>query len=245
MVELNKIAMDNLKLLCELENNNIKFNRLYLTKILKEEDECEKIVDIREIDHIIYFTFHQLFYSIQKTTVLGDRYSKDKLNLLKDMNRALDNIYLHFSVNEKSKIFNILVQIETILDDFKSDHWFNFVNKTNNILNTIITPIYKIVDDLKSKYKWYYNFYNYVCYKDDLEALNEILNAEQETDKQDDKQETDKQETEKQGEKLEENIDLNGIDFKNDLNVGENGNITEKNENLEYSLFSFLYKKLN
>jgi hypothetical protein len=236
MVELNKIAIDNLKLLCELENNNIKFNRLYLTKISKEEDECEKIVDIREIDHIIYFTFHQLFFSIQKTTILGDRYNKDKLLLLKDMNRALDNIYLHFSVNEKSKIFNILVQIETILDDFKSDCWFNFSNKTNNILNFTLTPIYKLVDDINKKYKWYYNFYNYVCYKDDLEALNEILNAEQETEKQ---------ETEKQDEKLEENIDLNGIDFKNDLNVDENGNITEKNESSEYSLFSFLYKKIN
>ena len=174
MNNLHTIANNNLQILVDLKNNNVKYNRLYLKPIETETEECEKIVDIHEIDHIIYFTFHQLLLKISTENYIGSRFRQRKI-LIKDMDKAIDNIYTHFSIEENSEIDIILHQIQDIMDKVQSDCSYSTIDSINKNMWFVLKPIVDCVKDIRRKYVDFYHAYNYVCYRDNLDSLNHIL----------------------------------------------------------------------
>ena len=201
MVDLNILAEKNLDILCKLENNNLKYNRLYLKLIENREEECERIVDIREIDHIIYFTFHQLILKINKMEIIGNK-QENRIQTLNNMDNAIDNIYKYFTITDTSKLNLILMQIEDYIVDIKNDKYYNFYKSINILFDFILTPIYDVVESLQSKYELYYNSYNFICYKNNIEIIDKIYNEEGETDGEDNNEEgeTDGEDNNEEGE---------------------------------------------
>ena len=93
MTELNEIALQNLKLLNNL-NDNLKECQLVIegNKLMESSDEnYDKIVNLRELEYPIYFTFNQLLTSLRYSNLYKlDGYStKDLLYL---MDNAIDSI---------------------------------------------------------------------------------------------------------------------------------------------------------
>jgi hypothetical protein len=93
MTELNEIALNNLKLLNNL-NHNLKECQLVIegNKLSKSTDEnYDKIVNLRELEYPIYYTFNQILNSIRYSNLYKiEGYStKDLLYL---MDNAIDSI---------------------------------------------------------------------------------------------------------------------------------------------------------
>ena len=175
MVVLNEVALNNIDVLSNLKNDKIKFNGLSIKSIDDKEEDYKHIDNLNEIEYIIYFTFHQIILYIQK---YDDKQKINKSELIESMDTAICNIYLYFKLNEEdnSNIIKILNQIEELLYIIENDIKYSLFSKFNIYMIYFINPIIDLVSDLKQKYKLYYNFYNYVCYKDNLDALNELLN---------------------------------------------------------------------
>jgi hypothetical protein len=189
MNNLHTIANDNLQILVNLKNNNVKYNRLYLKPIENETEECEKIVDVHEIDHIIYFTFHQLLLKISFENYIGSRF-KQRKQLIRKMDTAIDNIYTHFSIEESSKVDDILHQIQDIIDNIQTNCSYSMIDSMNQCVWFVFEPVFDCVKDIQEKYTDFYHAYNYICYRDNLESLNYILQMK-EKDKEKDKQSDD------------------------------------------------------
>lgn len=179
MNNLHMIAKKNLQILVDLKNNNVKYNRFNLKPIENESEECEKIVDIHEIDHIIYFTFHQLLLQISFENYIGSRF-KQRKQQVKDMDKAIDNIYTHFSIEENSKIDIMLHQIQDIMDHIQSNCSYSTIDLINKSIWFILDPIVDCVKDIREKYTDFYHAYNYICYRDNLESLNYVLQMDTE-----------------------------------------------------------------
>lgn len=93
MTELNEIALNNLKLLNNL-NHNLKECQLVIegNKLSESSDEnYDKIVNLRELEYPIYYTFNQILNSIRYSNLYKiEGYStKDLLYL---MDNAIDSI---------------------------------------------------------------------------------------------------------------------------------------------------------
>uniref|UniRef100_A0A6C0BUK9 Uncharacterized protein n=1 Tax=viral metagenome TaxID=1070528 RepID=A0A6C0BUK9_9ZZZZ len=93
MTELNEIALSNLKLLNNL-NHNLKECQLVIegNKLSESSDEnYDKIVNLRELEYPIYYTFNQILNSIRYSNLYKiEGYStKDLLYL---MDNAIDSI---------------------------------------------------------------------------------------------------------------------------------------------------------
>ena len=188
MVVLNEVALNNIEVLSNLKNDEIKFNGLTIKSIDAKDEDYKQVDNLSEIEYIIYFTFHQLILYIQKN---NDKQKINKSELIESMDTAIYNIYLYFKLNEEdnSNIIKILNQIEELLYIIENDNKYSLFSKFNIYMIYFINPIIDLVSDLKQKYTLYYNFYNYVCYKDNLDALNELLNditSEEEEEESDD-----------------------------------------------------------
>ena len=175
MVVLNEVALNNIEVLSNLKNDEIKFNGLSIKSIDDKDEDYKQVDNLSDIEYIIYFTFHQLILYIQKN---NDKQKINKSELIDSMDTAIYNIYLYFKLNEEdnSNIIKILDQIEELLYIIENDNKYSLFSKFNIYMIYFLNPIIDLVSDLKQKYTLYYNFYNYVCYKDNLDALNELLN---------------------------------------------------------------------
>ena len=211
MVVLNEVALNNIEVLSNLKNDEIKFNGLWIKSNDDKDEDYKQVDNLSEIEYIIYFTFHQLILYIQKN---NDKQKINKLDLIEKMDTAVYNIYLYFKFDDCGNIIKILNQIEELLYIIENDNKYSLFSKFNIYMIYFINPIIDLVSDLKQKYKLYYNFYNYVCYKDNLDALNELLN-----DITSDEEEEDEQ---SEGEDISDLEDNEGEEGEED-NEGEGG----------------------
>jgi hypothetical protein len=172
MVNLDKIAEDNLDVLCGLKSHNINYNRLTLKSV---ETESESIVDLSEIDSQIYFTFHQCLLKLRKENKFGSRYDSRK-QLQDKMEIALNNLYTQFTIQDSSLLSDILLDIDELLETTYHEYSYSLLKPVNHVVRYVLHPIYEVVDDLYQRYRLYYNAYHYIVYHQRLDILDKVLN---------------------------------------------------------------------
>lgn len=172
MVNLDKIAEDNLDVLCGLKSHNINYNRLTLKSV---ETESESIVDLSEIDSQIYFTFHQCLLKLRKENKFGSRYDSRK-QLQDKMEIALNNLYTHFTIQDSSLLSEILLDIDELVETTYHEYSYSLLKPVNHVVRCVLHPIYEVVDDLYQRYRLYYNAYHYIVYNQRLDILDKVLN---------------------------------------------------------------------
>jgi hypothetical protein len=233
MVVLNEVALNNIEVLSNLKNDEIKFNGLTIKSIDDKDEDYKQVDNLSEIEYIIYFTFHQLIVYIQKN---NDKQKINKSELIESMDTAIYNIYLYFKLNEEdnSNIIKILNQIEELLYIIENDNKYSLFSKFNIYMIYFINPIIDLVSDLKQKYTLYYNFYNYVCYKDNLDALNELLNditseeEEEESEEEQNDEDISDLEEEGEGEEDEENEEDEEVENQDEEDENQDENQDEE-----------------
>ena len=232
MVVLNEVALNNIEVLSNLKNDEIKFNGLSIKSIDDKDEDYKQVDNLSDIEYIIYFTFHQLILYIQKN---NDKLKINKSELIDSMDTAIYNIYLYFKLNEEdnSNIIKILDQIEELLYIIENDNKYSLFSKFNIYMIYFINPIIDLVTDLKQKYTLYYNFYNYVCYKDNLDALNELLNdITSDEEDEDEVEDNDEEEEEEQSDEEEEN-EIENVDDTLEIIEKEGENEEEEENEIE------------
>jgi hypothetical protein len=124
MVVLNEVALNNIEVLSNLKNDEIKFNGLWIKSIDDKDEDYKQVDNLSDIEYIIYFTFHQLIVYIQKN---NDKQKINKSELIDSMDTSIYNIYLYFKLNEEdnSNIIKILDQIEELLYIIENDNKYS------------------------------------------------------------------------------------------------------------------------
>ena len=104
MINLNQIAIDNIKMLAEFdkENNFISFKDKIILESKEKEENFENITELYDIEYALYFSFNHVltlvknydisWYEGNRVVTLKQRkYTRDEL--ISDMEDAIENIF--------------------------------------------------------------------------------------------------------------------------------------------------------
>lgn len=117
-MNLNNIAISNLELLCDLDDNVEEYNLVVDgNNILRSTDEnYDGIFSLRELEYPIYFSFHQLLNSLRYSNLYKiEEYKTSEIIYLLD--DSIDKIVDILSKTEDDPHNNVLCQIIDDVDD--------------------------------------------------------------------------------------------------------------------------------
>jgi len=194
MMELKKIAYNNIKLLANINTNSDKFINVRDKIILEEKEkdkDFENITEITDIEYPIFFSFNYIL-TIPYEQII-ENYTHDlREKTITMMIDAISNIYDIYGdtiyLDENVRIYTILENIDALIFNAKLKH---------------------------EEYRWYYNIVDYFQYlltgfnngvdifcsaskefNDKLYGYVETSEEEEDSDKDKDKEESDKEDKE-------------------------------------------------
>ena len=201
MMELKKIAYNNIKLLANIDTNSDKFINVRDKIILEEKEkdkDFENITEITDIEYPIFFSFNYIL-TIPYEQII-ENYTHDlREKTITMMIDAISNIYDIYGdtiyLDENVRIYTILENIDALIFNAKLKHaeyrwYYNIVD----YFQYLLTGFNNGVDIFCSASKEFNNkLYGYV------ETSEEEEEEEEESDKKDsDKEESDKEDSNKE-----------------------------------------------
>lgn len=123
-MNLNTIALNNIIILnnLDLKKYHIDVKDRVFLELLENKDNVDNftnIVELKNLEYCIYFSFHQLL-QMPMRELIEDYTRKD---ILKMMENALNNIYRLYGKevfsDENERIYNIMEEIDSIIFDCK------------------------------------------------------------------------------------------------------------------------------
>ena len=201
MMELKKIAYNNIKLLANIDTNSDKFINVRDKIILEEKEkdkDFENITEITDIEYPIFFSFNYIL-TIPYEQII-ENYTHDlREKTITMMIDAISNIYDIYGdtiyLDENVRIYTILENIDALIFNAKLKHaeyrwYYNIVD----YFQYLLTGFNNGVDIFCSASKEFNNkLYGYV------ETSEEEEEEEEESDKKDsDKEDSDKEDSNKE-----------------------------------------------
>jgi len=142
MINLNQIAIDNIKMLANFdkEKNFISFKDKIILESKENEENFENITELHDIEYALYFSFNHVLTLI-KTKDIQKKYTRQEL--VKDMEDA----------------------IETIFDVYNNVMYEDNNECIYNMLDHIDELIFRKKNDLKYYKAYYYmvDYFDYLC----------------------------------------------------------------------------------
>ena len=224
MMELKKIAYNNIKLLANIDTNSDKFINVRDKIILEEKEkdkDFENITEITDIEYPVFFSFNYIL-TIPYEQII-ENYTYDLREKTIDMMiKAISNIYDIYGdtiyLDENVRIYTILEDIDALIFNVKLKH---------------------------EQHRWYYNIVDYFQYlltgfnigfhafcsaskefNDKLHGCIVLTDDEEDDDDEDDKDDKDDEDEKKLMDLLEE--EDNEKEY-----IGDKIEYEEKSEKLE------------
>ena len=210
MMELKKIAYNNIKLLANIDTNSDKFINVRDKIILEEKEkdkDFENITEITDIEYPIFFSFNYIL-TIPYEQII-ENYTYDlREKTITMMIDAISNIYDIYGdtiyLDENVRIYTILENIDALIFNAKLKHeeyrwYYNIVD----YFQYLLTGFNNGVDIFFSASKEFNNkLYGYVETSEEEEDSDK--DEKEDSDKEDsDKEDSDKEEKEYIGDKIE------------------------------------------
>jgi len=208
MMELKKIAYNNIKLLANIDTNSDKFINVRDKIILEEKEkdkDFENITEITDIEYPIFFSFNYIL-TIPYEQII-ENYTHDlREKTITMMIDAISNIYDIYGdtiyLDENVRIYTILENIDALIFNAKLKHeeyrwYYNIVD----YFQYLLTGFNNGVDIFCSASKEFNNkLYGYV---ETSEEEEEEESDKKDSDKEDsDKEDSNKEEKEYIGDKI-------------------------------------------
>ena len=205
MMELKKIAYNNIKLLANIDTNSDKFINVRDKIILEEKEkdkDFENITEITDIEYPIFFSFNYIL-TIPYEQII-ENYTYDlREKTITMMIDAISNIYDIYGdtiyLDENVRIYTILENIDALIFNAKLKHeeyrwYYNIVD----YFQYLLTGFNNGVDIFFSASKEFNNkLYGYV------ETSEEEEDSDKDEKEDSDKEDSDKEEKEYIGDKIE------------------------------------------
>ena len=124
MINLNRIAIDNIKMLANFdkETNFISFKDKIILESKEKEENFENITELHDIEYALYFSFNHVLTLI-KTKDIQKKYTRQEL--VKDMEDAIEKIfdvYNNVMYDDNNEcIYNMLEHIDELIFRKKND----------------------------------------------------------------------------------------------------------------------------
>ena len=124
MINLNQIAIDNIKMLANFdkETNFISFKDKIILESKEKEENFENITELHDIEYALYFSFNHVLTLI-KTKDIQKKYTRQEL--VKDMEDAIEKIfdvYNNVMYDDNNEcIYNMLEHIDELIFRKKND----------------------------------------------------------------------------------------------------------------------------
>jgi hypothetical protein len=124
MINLNQIAIDNIKMLANFdkEKNFISFKDKIIIESKEKEENFENITELHDIEYALYFSFNHVLTLI-KTKDIQKKYTRQEL--VKDMEDAIEKIfdvYNNVMYDDNNEcIYNMLEHIDELIFRKKND----------------------------------------------------------------------------------------------------------------------------
>lgn len=164
-MNLNTIALNNIIILNNLDLKKYHVDvkdKVYL-EVLENKDDVdnfENIVELKNLEYSIYFSFHQLL-QMPIRELIEDYTRKDVLNM---MDNALNNIYRLYGKevfsDENVRVYNIMEEIDEIIFECKMKLKQNYCKfKILDVFEYLLTG-FKVYHDTSYKVLSLYNGIN-------------------------------------------------------------------------------------
>ena len=210
MMELKKIAYNNIKLLANIDTNSDKFINVRDKIILEEKEkdkDFENITEITDIEYPIFFSFNYIL-TIPYEQII-ENYTYDlREKTITMMIDAVSNIYDIYGdtiyLDENVRIYTILENIDALIFNAKLKHeeyrwYYNIVD----YFQYLLTGFNNGVDIFCSASKEFNNkLYGYVETSEEEEDSDKEVSDKKDSDKEE-KVDSDKEEKEYIGDKIE------------------------------------------
>ena len=210
MMELKKIAYNNIKLLANIDTNSDKFINVRDKIILEEKEkdkDFENITEITDIEYPVFFSFNYIL-TISYEQII-ENYTYDlREKTITMMIDAISNIYDIYSdtiyLDENVRIYTILENIDALIFNAKLKHeeyrwYYNIVD----YFQYLLTGFNNSVDIFCSASKEFNNkLYGYVETSEEEEDSDKEVSDKKDSDKEE-KVDSDKEEKEYIGDKIE------------------------------------------
>ena len=124
MINLNQIAIDNIKMLANFdkEKNFISFKDKIILESKENEENFENITELHDIEYALYFSFNHVLTLI-KTKDIQKKYTRQEL--VKDMEDAIETIFDVYNnvmyEDNNECIYNMLEHIDELIFRKKND----------------------------------------------------------------------------------------------------------------------------
>jgi len=214
MMELKKIAYNNIKLLANIDTNSDKFINVRDKIILEEKEkdkDFENITEITDIEYPIFFSFNYIL-TIPYEQII-ENYTHDlREKTITMMIDAISNIYDIYGdtiyLDENVRIYTILENIDALIFNAKLKHaeyrwYYNIVD----YFQYLLTGFNNSVDIFFSASKEFNNkLYGYVETSEEEEeevSDEDKEEKEEKEDKEDKEEKEDKEDKEYIGDKIE------------------------------------------
>ena len=142
MINLNQIAIDNIKMLANFdkEKNFISFKDKIIIESKEKEENFENITELHDIEYALYFSFNHVLTLI-KTKDIQKKYTRQEL--VKDMEDAIEKIF---------DVYN------NVMYDDNNECIYNMLEHIDEL-------IFRKNNDLKYYKAYYYmvDYFDYLC----------------------------------------------------------------------------------
>ena len=172
-MNLNTIALNNIIILndLDLKKYHVDIKDKVFLEVLENKDDVdnfENIVELKNLEYCIYFSFHQLL-QMPIRELIEDYTRKDLLNM---MENGLNNIYRLYGKevfsDENARIYNIMEEIDTIIFECKLKLRQNYCKfKMLDMFEYLLTG-YKVYHNTSYKVLSLYNGINSSDSDDDV-----------------------------------------------------------------------------
>ena len=175
-MNLNTIALNNIIILNDLDLKKYHIDvkdKVYLEVVENKDDldNFENIVELKNLEYSIYFSFHQLL-QMPMRELIEDYTRKDMLNM---MDNGINNIYRLYGKevfsDENIRIYNIMEEIDEIIFECKMKLKQNYCKfKILDMFEYLLTG-FKVYNNNSFKVL---SLYNSIHNSDDYESDDDV-----------------------------------------------------------------------
>ena len=109
------IFLNNLILLSKIETvDNIIYDDLSLK--IEDNIEVNVIYNDKWFEYILYYTFHEAYIYINQ-----NRYNDTVKQILKQINKSIDNIYIYFDIEIDSSLYILLNNVDILYNELNNE----------------------------------------------------------------------------------------------------------------------------
>ena len=177
----SEIALQNLKFI--KENDSLTKNNYVIThkRIFKNTDEkFDQVYSLKEMEYMIYFTFNECFYLIEK-------YSNYRKNIIRDLYEIYDTLENFYeNIDEKDEIFeDMMDKFDEKLEYYHSRYVMGMCNYYSELFcNKIYDILYDCANEVFYKKELFIDPFSDDSESDDSDSDNEDSNNNDSEDNQ-------------------------------------------------------------